>query len=220
MRALWLLQNKTVDCEALAHELDRMNHYARVDFIRGIPPSKHALLYEAVSHYKTLVPHDLVPENHPVYTPVEHTGMNNLFGVRHLGFAKVMYLDDQRRVCGRNVQALAWLTGDGYFTVEPSKEAPGYELDISYLKLPTSVPNGWPKPQSNARGFSYVVYRDMVDKLRAVSKHVTIGRAWKHGRALPHYFVLTRHDAALEVVWDVPSATPVTSAPKYARVAS
>jgi hypothetical protein len=36
----------------------------------------------------------------------------------------------------------------------------------------------------------------MQDRVRAVSTHLTIGRAWKHGKATNNTFLLVRQDAA------------------------
>ena len=40
----------------------------------------------------------------------------------------------------------------------------------------------------------FAVFAKMIDYLRKVSKHVTIGRAYKHGEETPNYFLLSRAD--------------------------
>ena len=57
----------------------------------------------------------------------------------------------------------------------------------------TEVPAGWPPIKRNERGLQRFVYAGMVDFMRKVSDHVSIGRAYKGGeRELPHTFVLCR----------------------------
>ena len=54
--------------------------------------------------------------------------------------------------------------------------------------------DAWPEVQSNERGLSRFVYGFMVDRLRRVSEHVTIGSAARKGKEMGSYFVLTRDD--------------------------
>ena len=48
--------------------------------------------------------------------------------------------------------------------------------------------------RSNERGLSRFVYGFMVDRVRRVSEHVTIGSAARKGKEMGSYFVLTRDD--------------------------
>ena len=41
-------------------------------------------------------------------------------------------------------------------------------------------------------GIQQFVFAKMIDYLRKVSNHVTIGRAYKHGTQTPNYFLLSR----------------------------
>ena len=90
---------------------------------------------------------------------------------------------------GYNHQSLAWLTGPGYFVVHQEGDAPAA---IDYRLVPPSHPPSWPAVKPNDVGFSRFVYRDMVDYLRRVSRHVLIGRATRYGKELPNYFLLCR----------------------------
>ena len=47
----------------------------------------------------------------------------------------------------------------------------------------------------NDQGLSRLVYANMVDYLRRVSKHVLIGRAYKDGKEMPNWFLLCREPA-------------------------
>ena len=60
--------------------------------------------------------------------------------------------------------------------------------------MPEEHPPGWPEPRPNDLGLSRFVYGFMVDTLRRVSEHVTIGSAARKGRDLGSWFVLVRED--------------------------
>jgi len=90
-----------------------------------------------------------------------------------------------------------WATGPGYFVTRPADDADG-EIDIDYCLLPTQKVESWPEivPQESRLG--RFVYSGMVDRLRRVSSHVTIGRAIIKGKATHNYFLLCREDQAGE----------------------
>jgi hypothetical protein len=91
---------------------------------------------------------------------------------------------------GFNFQTLAPLTGPGYFVARA--DAPGGVVLVDYTRVPASAPPGWPAPRRNEVGLSRFVYGFMVDRLRRVSEHVTIGSAARHGRDLGSWFLLCR----------------------------
>ena len=66
------------------------------------------------------------------------------------------------------------------------------EILVDYGRLPESRPESWPEIRSNERGLSRFVYGFMVDTVRRVSIHVTIGSAARKGRDMGSYFVLCR----------------------------
>ena len=98
-------------------------------------------------------------------------------------------------VVGFNFQALEPLTGPGYFTA--TEDPDRGEIWIDYRRVPSQRPEGWPAIRSNERGVSRFVYGFMVDTLRGVSEHVTIGSAARHGRDLGSWFVLCRDASAV-----------------------
>lgn len=189
MKLLALLTQPKLDCALLAQELDATGHAERLQALAHMPRASLARLYDAVSGFRPLHISDMVPEKLPAYTSVVHAGINNLPLARN--FSKVLYREANGTLAGRNVQSLAWLTGHGYFTMTQSEKVAG-EITIDYARLPATKPNGWPEIISNARGISFFVYRDLIDTMRGVSAHVTIGRASRHGQDLPNYFMLVR----------------------------
>ena len=91
---------------------------------------------------------------------------------------------------GFNFQGLSVLTGPGYFVAREDPSRP--EVLIDYRELPSEQPPGWPRIRANDRGLSRFVYGFMVDTLRRVSEHVTIGSAARRGRDLGSWFILCR----------------------------
>ena len=85
---------------------------------------------------------------------------------------------------------LAPLTGPGYFVAHEDPQRP--EVWIDYTRVPGSHPESWPPLRGNESGLARFVYGFMVDTLRGVSEHVTIGSAARKGRDIGSWFVLCR----------------------------
>ena len=85
---------------------------------------------------------------------------------------------------------MAPVTGPGYFVAV--EDAERGEVLIDYRRVPDRIPVDWPAVRPNDRGLSRFVYGFMVDTLRRVSEHVTIGSAARHGKDTGNWFVLCR----------------------------
>jgi hypothetical protein len=83
---------------------------------------------------------------------------------------------------------MAVVTGPGYFVAVPSRD----EVLVDYRQVPPEHPGGWPDIKPNERGLSRFVYGFMVDTLRRVSEHVTIGSAARNGKDMGSWFLLCR----------------------------
>jgi hypothetical protein len=66
------------------------------------------------------------------------------------------------------------------------------ELLVDYNLVPPAHPPEWPAIRRNESGLSRFVYGFMIDRLRGVSKHVTIGSAARKGKDMGSWFVLCR----------------------------
>jgi hypothetical protein len=125
---------------------------------------------------------------------VRHFGKNTLPAFTHFEkrFCRPAGQDPRHPTAlfGFNFQALAWLTGPGYYVAHADPALP--EVLIDYRELPPAAPAGWPPLRRNEVGAARFVYGFMVDRLRRVSEHVTIGSAARHGRDLGSWFLLTR----------------------------
>ncbi len=82
--------------------------------------------------------------------------------------------------------------GPGYFVAYPYENEG--EVLVDYLRVPPKRPAEWPEILPNSSRLSTFVYNGTQDVLRGVSKHVTIGRAFKGGKPLSAWFVLCRED--------------------------
>jgi hypothetical protein len=180
-----LVSAEPVDVEAVARLLDGLTHAQRVAATRLLPRRAVRRLYAAAVG-RTPSLDALAPPGAPTLTGTRHLGTNDLITFR--AFEKPMFRDRRGRVFGRNDQRWAWLTGPGYFEAKQS----GGSVSLDYRALPDEVPDGWPRPRNNRRWFSFFVFRDLEDDLRAVSRHVVVGRASRAGKALPNHFVLVR----------------------------
>ena len=59
---------------------------------------------------------------------------------------------------------------------------------------PGEKPGAWPPIKKNESGLGKIVYGGMVDVMRGISSHVSIGRAFRDGKFTENYFLLCRQD--------------------------
>jgi hypothetical protein len=174
----------------LAAHLDALDTATRVQQIRALNKAEQKRLWEACADAPAFTVEQLVAGVAPG-TPVIWAGKNSLpmFTIFEKRFAKV-----GADVIGYNHQSSSWATGPGYFSAIPSPEN-AREVRIDYTKEPaatTNVPAGWPKIKPNKAGLSRLVYFNLYDYLRYVSKDVCIGFATRLGKPMDSYFVLAR----------------------------
>ena len=157
-----------------------------------MPPSGE--LYAAVAGHGSLRLADLVPPGRGSFETVRHFGKNTLPAFTHFEkrFCRPEGQDAAapRELWGFNFQRLQPLTGPGYYVAY--EDASHGEVLVDYTRVPPSAPPGWPAVRGNERGLSRFVYGFMVDRLRRVSEHVTIGSAARHGREFGSWFLLCR----------------------------
>jgi hypothetical protein len=168
----------------------------RVAAVRSLGGADLRLLWRAAAGYRALRLTDLVPPQVAALAPVRHFGRNSMAAFTI--FEKRFYRDNGANpaapelLFGANFQTMSPLTGPGYFVVEQEPNSP--ELRVDYRRLPEHTPADWPKIRANERGISRLVYGFMVDTLRGVSEHVTIGSAARNGRDIGAFFVLCREE--------------------------
>jgi hypothetical protein len=107
--------------------------------------------------------------------------------------------EGEARLFGYNQSPFLGTIGPGFFVALPTAGRAEWEargaLVVDYFQVPDGpVPEGWPPVVPNSKGLQRFVYGGTRDFLRKVSRHVSIGAAYKGERALDHYFVLCRAD--------------------------
>lgn len=190
-QSLAVLIGAGADPQALATYLDGLSSTARIAEVQGLARAMLQRLYARCESSPPLLLTDMVSTETPCQQEVIFAGCNNLplFRLFEKRFAKT----PGGAIVGYNHQSMRAVTGPGYFTVVPA----GNELLIDYTKTPTrdEVPATWPTPQPNNRGLSHLVYKNLHDFCRRVSRDVVIGHATRLGTSLPQYFVLVRRNA-------------------------
>ncbi|MCC6639550.1 MAG: hypothetical protein IT386_00125 [Deltaproteobacteria bacterium] len=178
----------------IAGLLDGLPGAERIRAIRCLGRAEQRRLYDAVRGFAALRLADLVPPATVDLATVRHYGRNTLplFTLFEKRFARPRGEDAAApgRLVGFNFQTMSPLTGPGYFVARD--DAAHGEVLIDYREVPTQAPSDWPLIRSNDRGLGRLVYGNMVDTLRRVSEHVTIGSAARGGKDLGSWFVLCR----------------------------
>jgi len=191
-RLFTLLRKEPIDAAEVAAFLDGLSPADRMTAVTALDgPVLQGRLWDAVQSTPTVQLSDLVPPDAPPLREVIWEGKNSLpmFSRFQKRFCRPSRVHDQDQLWGYNHQTLSWLTGPGYFVCHREGAAPAA---IDYRRVPPEHPPGWPGIRENHRGASFFVYRNMVDYLRRVSRHVLIGRATRQGKELPNYFLLCR----------------------------
>ena len=189
-----LLKPRQIDIELLARELDAMTHVERVGAVHAMTGRQQARLWDAaIGRVSRLT--DIVPDYIPRDTEVVHEGKNSLPLFTHFQKRFIRPTEDDSVLYGYNEGLTRPLIGPGYFVAEYFE--PRGEVGVNYYKVPPAesrLASGWPKIKRNEDGIQQLVYSKMIDYLRKISTHVTIGCAYKHGQKTPNYFLLSRTD--------------------------
>ena len=189
-----LLAERPLQPKHLCALLDGASHDQRVAAVRSLGRAEQRTLYAGVDGFRPVRLVDLVPRGIGDGVTVRHFGRNTLpaFTRFEKRFCRPRGADRDRpgELHGFNFQALQIVTGPGYFVAREDPDRG--EVWIDYRRVPDERPAGWPAIRPNERGLARFVYGFMVDTLRGVSEHVTIGSAARRGRDLGSWFVLCR----------------------------
>jgi len=184
------LRSGRFDLKEIRAALDAQSHEERLRAIRSLSGKAQAQLFEAAKGVYTLTLDDLVPPTVAPMHEVPHNGKNSLAMFTH--FAKVFCRPsaDAKELWGYNRSGdfVETFVGPGYYVAYEQ----GGEVMVDYTRQPSGKPESWPQMLSNHARLSRFVYADMVDALRAVSSHVSIGRAIRKGKVADNWFVLCR----------------------------
>lgn len=188
------LAREPIKPRELAPFLDGLTSSERILAVRSLGRSEQRRLYRAVEGFLPLRLVDLVPAGCADLETVRHFGRNTLpaFTLFEKRFCRPHGADARKpgELWGFNFQSLSFATGPGYFVAREDPSRP--EVWVDYTQVPSGHPEGWPEVRRNEAGLSRFVYGHMIDTLRRVSEHVTIGSAARKGRELGSWFVLAR----------------------------
>jgi hypothetical protein len=202
---LTVLLEPKIDLAHIARVLDELGHSGRLDTIRAWERADQARLYEAAKGFRAIDLSHFVPKSVGPKTEVIHHGKNSLPAFTHFQkrFCRPAKDGEVTELYGYNHQDLQMWTGPGYFVTHLS-ETQG-EVDIDYTQSPAglattdggppSEPEGWPEVLPNSARLGRFVYYGMVDVMRGISSHVSIGRARRGKKWMDAWFVLCREDA-------------------------
>ena len=187
-----LLDRPATTGAEVAAFLDALSTTDRLTAVRGsggTAPQRR--LWELAAGAPRVTVDELVPPDLPPLREVIYHGKNSLpaFTLFQKRFCRPLPDTGPDTLWGFNHTNIAWLVGPGYFVYHPVE---GGASAIDYRRVPPAHPPNWPEIKPNNRGASFFVYRDMVDHLRRVSRHVLIGSASRHGKDLGSYFLLCR----------------------------
>jgi len=195
----------TINLERLEKVLDELGHSGRVATARGWDGKTLARLYEAAKGHHPLTLEHFVPASIGPLTEVIHHGKNSLPVFTHFQkrFARPPVTEGAaesppKELWGFNRQSNEPFTGPGYFVVHAEwaeGQVPG-EVAIDYRKVPPGKVASWPEILPNSARLGRFVYAGMVDVMRGISNHVSIGRAWKQGKWMDAWFALVREDVS------------------------
>lgn len=188
------LRESTIKNVDIARLLDALTPDDRIVAIRSIGAKDQRKLYDAAQGFAPVRLVELVPPGTGNLETVRHYGKNSLplFTEFEKRFSRAPDQDPSAPVelMGFNFQTMSPITGPGYY-VATEDEARG-EVLVDYRRVPDCHPADWPEIRSNERGLGRLVYGFMVDTLRRVSEHVTIGSASRGGKDTGNWFVLCR----------------------------
>lgn len=183
--------------DGLEAALDRVDHGTRVAATRTWSGRLQSKLFDAADG--RAVPAAQILPTDEIGRQVIHHGTNTLPAFRQFQkrFCWVESASDGardgRQIAGYNHNPvfLMAMTGPGYYVAYEDPNGP--EFIVDYHQLPDGKADSWPEIVSNSRRLGRLVYAGMVDRLRKVSEHVTIGRAYKK-KPMNAWFVLVRED--------------------------
>jgi len=185
-----LLSKDTISLDEVAAHLDSLNHDERVRQVRSVPGGLQGPLFESAKGFAPLSLEDMIPREIADRAFVRHYGKNSLPAFSHFEKRFARPAVDADTAWGYNHSSAMWLVGPGHFVL---REGPDEgEMHVDYYAIPPEQLDGAPALKSNTAGISTLVYGNMIDVLRRVSIHVTIGRAIKKGKETSNYFLLCR----------------------------
>lgn len=202
MQLASLIDDPATAIHVIARHLDGIDATTRRAELDRLDRDRQRLLYEKAAHAEPIDLAFFVGDADPL-VEVIHEGINTLpVPLRLRRFQKRFCrpADGTARLFGYNEGPTRPLIGPGYFVTVPTDGHPHWQargaVVVDYFQVPDGqVAPGWPRVMTNDWPLQRFVYRETRDFMRRVSRHVSIGVAFKRERPLDHYFVLCRAGA-------------------------
>lgn len=197
-----LVKDASVDIHAIAAALDSASADERSSAALSLDRAEQRALYRKAKASAPLTLEDFVPKDKAPLVAVHHSGRNTLPMPRPLQLFEKRFCRPETRkdaLYGYNQSPFIGTVGPGFFVAIPTDSNAEWKergaIVVDYFQVPDgAVASGWPKVIPNTQGLQKFVYNRTRDFMRRVSRHVTIGAAYKVEKALDHYFVLVRQD--------------------------
>jgi hypothetical protein len=177
------------DIDALSNLLDGIGHDERVIVSRAMNRKDQKAMWELSLDYRPMTIDDIVPAQE-LLVEVRHIGKNTLPVFSHFEKRFCRSSQHPQQLIGYNWGVTRPLVGPGYFVAYNNAET--QEVDVDYRMMPIDKPQDWPVIKGNSGGVGKLVFGNMVDSLRKVSEHVSIGSAARNGKPMGSWFVLCR----------------------------
>jgi len=197
MSLVYLIQRGATGIDEIGAYLDGLSPDHRLYETRQLGGAAQARLYELAAASPPITLEHFVPQETPSLREVIHDGKNTLpvFTTFQKRFCRPA--DGDGRVFGYNEGVTRSLLGPGFFVAHPTAGNPEWErrgaVVVDYYMVPDGeVAPSWPRVVPNSQGLQVLVYHQTRDFMRRVSKHVSIGAAYKGEKQLGAYFVLCR----------------------------
>jgi hypothetical protein len=194
-----LIDHRSAGIDAIAAHLDALAPSERIAAVSALDRARQRLLYDKAALGPPIELEHFVGDAAPTHEVI-HDGRNTLplpSPLRAFQKRFCRSAGEPTRLFGYNEGASRRAIGPGYFVAiatagQPASQARGAVV-IDYYQVPDGpVPAGWPRIVENGRGVQRLVYHQTRDFMRRVSRHVSVGAAYKRERPLDHYFVLCR----------------------------
>ena len=197
-----LIDDARTGIDAIGPYLDGLDAEARWSEVKQLDRDRQRTLYEKAAHASPIDFGHFVGAAGP-RQEVIHDGVNTLPTTpRYRRFQKRFCRPEanghpEARLFGYNEgPSRSWI-GPGFFVALATGDRPQWSarggVVVDYYQVPdAAVADGWPRVVANDWRLQRFVYHQTRDFLRRVSRHVSIGAAYKRERPLDHYFVLCR----------------------------
>ena len=186
--------------EDIAEYLDSLAPTDRREETLALDGPLQKKLYERAQGSAPIDLDFFVPPDVGDETEVIHYGRNSQPAFKYFQKRWARPAHRENQLFGYNEARVRPLIGPGYFVARPT-DADGSDVRggvvVDYFMMPdAAIPAGWPPLKPNSRGLQMFIYNKTRDYMRQVSRHVSIGIAYRMEKTVLGYFVLCRADVA------------------------